>query len=155
MAPERGPRLGLGAIAVAGLAISAYLTAERAAGRAPTCVVGGGCATVQGSRYAELAGVPVAVLGLLAFAALLLAACLPGTPGRLLGLFSALVGVGFSAWLTGVELGILHAVCSWCAASAILMVLALAVAATRALGASAPAPQRAPGPGELSRAADR
>jgi uncharacterized membrane protein len=136
---ERGRRITLGAIALAGLAISAYLTAERAAGKAPACVLGGGCATVQGSRYADVAGVPVAVLGLLAYAALLLAALLPGTPGRVLGLFTALVGAGFSAWLTGVELGILHAVCSWCAASAVLMVLALAVCAARALWAPAPA----------------
>ena len=89
-APGEGVlRLALGAVALAGLGVAGYLTAVRASGGDPACVVGGGCTTVQESEYAELAGVPVAVLGLLAYGALLVAAILPGPLGRALGLFLA------------------------------------------------------------------
>lgn len=126
-------RVALGAVAVAGLGVSAYLTAVRASGDAPACVVGGGCQTVQESEYSELAGIPVAVLGLLAYAGLLLAALLPGPAGRALGLFTALVSFGFSAWLTYAELVLIDAVCAWCVTSAALVTLALILTAARAV----------------------
>jgi uncharacterized membrane protein len=116
---------------VLGLAVSGYLTLERYTGGAVACVVGSGCTAVQDSEYSELAGVPVAVLGLVAYGVLLAAALLPDLPGRLLGLFTALVGVGFSGWLTYVELAIIEAVCSWCVASQVIIVLALAAAVLR------------------------
>ncbi len=141
---ERGLRIGLGAVALCGLAVSAYLTYERAVGGAPACVVGQGCATVQRSQYSEVAGVPVAVLGLIAYGLLLAAALLPGTPGRALGLFTAGVGVAFSAWLTYAELFLIDAVCAWCVTSAILMVAALALAGLRALRDRAPAGEGPP-----------
>ena len=93
-------RICLGVISVAGLGVAGYLVTVRLEGDAPTCIVGGGCKTVQESEYSELAGIPVAVLGLVAYVALLVAACIPGPPGRALGLFTALVSFGFSAWLT-------------------------------------------------------
>ena len=126
-------RVALGAVAVAGLGVSAYLTAVRASGDAPACVVGGGCQTVQESEYSELAGIPVAVLGLLAYAGLLVAALLPGPAGRALGLFTALVSFGFSAWLTYAELVLIDAVCAWCVTSAALVTLALILTAARAV----------------------
>lgn len=141
-------RAGLAAVAVAGLGVAGYLTAARAAGDDPVCVIGGGCSTVQDSEYAELAGVPVAVLGLVAYATLLVAALVAGALGRALGLFTAVVGVGFSAWLTYVELFVIEAICAWCVASAVLIVLALVLAAARArVGTSAPRPE---GEGALS-----
>ncbi len=45
---------------------------------------------------------------------------------------TALVGFGFSLYLTYLELFVIDAICQWCVASAILMALSLAVAATRA-----------------------
>ena len=100
-------------------------------------MIGGGCHTVQQSEYSELAGIPVAVLGLVAYAVLLVAAILPGPAGRALGLFTALVGVGFSAWLTYAELVLIDAVCAWCVTSAILITLALILTAVRAFRAGA------------------
>ena len=95
-------------------------------------MIGGGCHTVQQSEYSELAGIPVAVLGLVAYATLLVAAILPGPLGRALGLFTAVVGVGFSAWLTYAELVLIEAVCAWCVSSAVLITLALILTAWRA-----------------------
>ena len=54
-------------VALAGLGIATYLTAVHYAGGEPVCAVAHGCATVQQSDYAALAGVPVAVLGLLGY----------------------------------------------------------------------------------------
>ena len=149
---ELGLRVALAALAVAGLCVSGYLTAVRLAGDDPVCVVGGGCHTVQQSEYATLAGIPVAVLGLVGYGALLVAAILPGQPGRALGLFTALVSFGFSAYLTFAELFIIDAICAWCVTSAVLITLALVVAILRAAGASgAPSAPPDASPGALAR----
>ncbi|MEW6582986.1 MAG: vitamin K epoxide reductase family protein [Actinomycetota bacterium] len=138
---ERALRVALAVVAVAGLGVSIYLTVERARGRAPSCVVGGGCGTVQASRYAELAGIPVAWLGIAGYAGLLTAAALPGAAGGALGLLVAVIAAGFSGWLTYVELGILHAVCFWCVTSAVLVGIALLICVARlAVAAPRPAP---------------
>ena len=52
------------ASAIAGLAIATYLTIVHYAGGDPVCAIAHGCATVQSSAYAKLAGIPVALLGL-------------------------------------------------------------------------------------------
>jgi uncharacterized membrane protein len=131
---ETALRIGLGVVSVAGLAVAGYLTAVRLEGDSPSCIVGGGCKTVQESEYSELAGIPVAVLGLLAYVGLLAAALLPGPLGRALGLFVGLVSFGFSMWLTYAELFIIEAICAWCVTSAVLVTLALILAALRAFG---------------------
>ena len=68
----------------------------------------------------------------MAYATLLVAAILPGPFGRALGLFTAVVGVGFSAWLTYAELVLIGAICAWCVSSAVLITLALVLTAWRA-----------------------
>jgi uncharacterized membrane protein len=128
---ETGLRRALAAVALAGLGIAAYLTAERAAGHAVACPIGGGCETVQSSRYAEVAGVPVAWLGLVGYALLLVAALWAGPPGRVLGLFVATAGIGFTAWLTYAEVALIDAICAWCVASAVLMSAAFVLAILR------------------------
>jgi uncharacterized membrane protein len=141
---ERALRIALAVVAVAGLAVAGYLTAVRAAGDDPACVIGGGCHTVQNSEYSELAGIPVAVLGLLAYAVLLGAAIAAGPLARTVGLFTALVGVGFSAYLTYLELFVIDAICAWCVSSAVLIVIALVITILRARAGSAPDPEGPP-----------
>jgi uncharacterized membrane protein len=69
---ERRLRLGMCLLAVAGLAVAGYLTYVHYAGIEPICAGGGGgCERVQTSSYAELAGIPVVVLGLIGYAAIL------------------------------------------------------------------------------------
>ena len=103
------------AVAGLGLAIAGYLVFVHYSGSEPVCAIAHGCTVVQTSRYASLAGVPVALLGLLAYAALLAALAFDRRSAAAL---VALTGAGFSAWLTYVELAILDAVCVWCVASA-------------------------------------
>jgi uncharacterized membrane protein len=109
-----------------GLLISAYLTWVHYMGVVPVCVGGsGGCKTVQTSIYATILGVPVAVLGLVGYSGLLLSVSLRGEVGIYLGFLVALVGTLFSAYLTYLELFVIHAICEWCLASAAVMVAAL------------------------------
>jgi uncharacterized membrane protein len=130
---ERRLRVAIATLAIIGLAISTYLTVVRLQGDSPTCVVGGSCAAVQSSAYAELAGIPVPVLGLMGYGALAASAALAGVPGRLIGLLAGIVGFGFSMWLTYVELWVIAAICTWCITSAVVITLAAALATWRAV----------------------
>ena len=131
----RALRLATAVLALAGAGIAGYLTWVHYAGLDPVCVGGGGgCERVQTSRWAELAGVPVALLGLGAYVAILASLALPEDPGRSVAAFISLVGFGFSAWLTYVELVEIEAVCQWCVASAVVMTALALVSATRMLG---------------------
>ena len=91
-------------LAALGFLISAYLTWTHFAGLTPVCTGSGeGCATVQSSRYATVLGVPVALLGLVAYGGLIFSATLWGEAGIYLGFLISLVGTLFSAYLTYVE----------------------------------------------------
>ena len=107
-------RLAAAAVAVVGLAIAGYLTAVHYSGGEPVCAISHGCATVQQSAYADLAGIPVAVLGLAGYVAILASLVRDGERERTATAFLALAGFGFSAWLTYVEVVRLDAICIWC-----------------------------------------
>ena len=125
-------RVALGVLAVVGLVIGAYLTWTHFVGVPPVCISGsGGCEIVQSSRYATIFGVPVATLGVIAYAGLLFSATLRGEVGIYLGLLISLVGTLFSAYLTYLEVFVVGALCQWCLASAAVMVAALVCAAAR------------------------
>jgi uncharacterized membrane protein len=133
-------------LALAGIGIAGYLTWVHYAEVQPICVGGsGGCERVQASRWAELAGIPVAVLGLAGYGAILASLALPEEPGSSAAAFLSLVGFGFSAWLTYVEVVEIEAICQWCVASAIVMTaLALASVARVLRGARRGGPVASP-----------
>jgi uncharacterized membrane protein len=121
---ERRLRLAIAVLAVAGLAIAGYLTYVHYEDIKPFCVAGGGgCEKVQTSDYAKLIGIPVALLGLLGYVAILASLWVRGDAGRLAGAVVALVGFGFSAYLTYREIYTIDAICQWCVASAVVMTL--------------------------------
>lgn len=125
------------AVAVAGLAIATYLTVVHYTGGDPVCAIAHGCATVQQSSYAKLAGIPVAVLGLAGYVAILATLVKDTETTRSLAALLAISGLAFSAWLTYVEIWELEAICIWCVASAICMTLLAGLATTRLLRAPA------------------
>jgi uncharacterized membrane protein len=136
---ERRLRIAVAALALAGLGVAGYLTWVHYGDLEPICAGGsGGCERVQTSEYAELAGVPVALLGLIGYGAILASLALPGDVGRFAGALLALSGFGFSAWLTYVELFEIDAICQWCVASAVIMT-ALAVVTSLRVAAPHPA----------------
>jgi uncharacterized membrane protein len=131
---ERNLRVAAVILALAGIGVATYIAIAEGGGGAPKCLAGGhGCETVAKSHYSHLAGINVAVIGIFGYVALLAAALVPGDAGRFGGFLLALVGFGFSAYLTYLELFVIDAICQWCVASAVLMALSLVVSATRAL----------------------
>jgi uncharacterized membrane protein len=119
------------AVALAGLGIAGYLTVVHYAGGEPVCAIAHGCATVQKSSYSALAGVPVALLGLLGYVAILGSLSGDGERARTLTAVLAFSGFGLSLWLTWVEVGQLHAICIWCVGSALCMTALAGLSAAR------------------------
>ncbi len=133
-------RLATGLLALLGLGIAGYLTYVHYEGLTPLCLAGGGgCEKVQSSDYAELGGIPVAVLGLIGYAGILLSLALPVELGRLAAAFLSLVGFGFSAYLTWAELFRIDAICQWCVASALVMTALAVISIVRLLRYDEPA----------------
>jgi uncharacterized membrane protein len=118
-------RLAAAAVALLGIGVAAYLTVVHYAHVAPICSTGG-CETVQHSSYAELHGVPVALLGLVAYVVVLATTAVRGVPAAALGALVALAGAAFSGYLLWAQLARIHAICQWCVGNdAIVAVLAL------------------------------
>jgi uncharacterized membrane protein len=130
----RATRTASAAVASIGLAIASYLTIVHYTGAAPVCAIAHGCETVQHSSYAKVGGVPVALAGLAGYIALLATLLRDGENWRTATAFIALAGLGFSLWLTWVEVGILHAICIWCVGSALCMAALAALSVARLFG---------------------
>jgi uncharacterized membrane protein len=117
-------RMSAALLSLTGLFISAYLYLYKV-GRIGSLACGtGGCETVQLSPWSRIGGVEVALIGVLGYGGLLalsLAALQPGLGGRRwpAALLASLAGIGvlFTAYLTYLELFVIHAICRWCVAS--------------------------------------
>jgi uncharacterized membrane protein len=115
-------------LALVGLLVATYLWLYKIGVLGQLQCGTGSCEYVQASRYAELFGVPVALYGVAGYATLLvlgLAGLQPGfAADRRVSVLLALlatIGFGFSLYLTAIELFVLHAICRWCVASAVIM----------------------------------
>ena len=130
-------RMGAALMSLLGLFVSAYLYLYKI-GRIGALACGsGGCETVQTSQWSRFAGVEVALIGVIGYVALLAVALIALQADRRwpTDLLAALAagGVLFSAYLTYLELFVIHAICRWCVGSAviILSILILALLARR------------------------
>jgi uncharacterized membrane protein len=118
-----------------GIGIAGYLVYVHYTDTKVLCSISHGCETVQKSKYSKLAGVPVALLGLVGYVGILVTLFIHSETGRLAGAGMALVGLGFSGWLTYLEAARIHAWCQWCVGSAIVMTLLTVVLVWRLLAA--------------------
>jgi len=135
----RSLRITLTVLTMAGLGIAGYLTYVHYADIQPVCTAGDSCIKVQSSVYSELAGVPVALIGLLGYVSilgLLLARENENTRFAMMAL--TLVGFAFSGYLTYRELFSIHAICEWCASSAVIMTILMLLAMWRFLRGESP-----------------
>lgn len=116
---------------------AAYLLIYKLTSAQAMCLGSGECSTVNSSRYSEINGIPVSLLGLLAYLAIIVIHALElhsrfiEKHGNLLVFGLSLLGVLFSAYLTYVELYIIHAVCPFCVASAVLITIIFILAIIR------------------------
>jgi uncharacterized membrane protein len=115
------------ALALLELIVAAYLEIERARGRSVACPIGGGgCETVQHSRYSKLAGVPLPLLGLFGAAAMFATTLAADPRARTAAFVLAVAGALFSLYLASLQAFEIHAYCAWCLSSAVIWI-ALAV----------------------------
>jgi uncharacterized membrane protein len=136
-AGERRLGIAILVLCLLGIADAGYLTYVHYAGLKVLCLASGSCETVQSSRWAKLDGIPVAVLGLIGYIVIVLSLRVRGELGRAAGFGVAVIGFGFSMYLTYRELFTIKAICQWCVASAILMTALVIVTALRFVRASA------------------
>jgi uncharacterized membrane protein len=110
-------------LSILGLAVSAYLTYEHFAlsgGQQLSCPIGGkSCTAVTTSPQSKLLGVPVALLGLLYYVAMVVLnlpalwrASIPAV--KWVRLAAGAAGMVFVLWLVYAELYLIHAICMWC-----------------------------------------
>jgi uncharacterized membrane protein len=138
-------RVTLIVLTAIGVCLAAYLTYLHYSGTTPPCSIKGNpCSQVQKSRYSELVGVPVALIGLLGYIAILGSLLAPeGENSRLATMSFALVGFGFSAYLTYRELFTLHKICEWCVGSATLVTIIMCLSVWRFLRGDVSGPDTA------------
>lgn len=115
-----------------GGAIAAYLTVVHYAHISPICTTGG-CEKVQQSSYAKAAGIPVAVLGLVAYAGVLLTAAVRGLPAALAGSVIGLASLAFSGYLLWAQLARIHAICQWCIGNDVVIAVIAVLCVARVL----------------------
>jgi uncharacterized membrane protein len=120
-------------LAVLGVGVAGYLVYVHYANIDPVCNIAHGCHKVQTSSYAKLAGIPVALLGLIGYVVILGALLVRGETARMVAALTALVGFGFSMYLTYRELFTIDAICQWCVLSAVVMTLLAGVCTWRLL----------------------
>lgn len=121
-------------LAVLGLGVAGYMAYIEITHVAAVCGPVGECNVVQTSQYATIAGIPVAVLGLVFYLATLVLWAVQRSgagkwarPGALALLGLAVFGVLFSIYLTLLELFVIHAVCMWCLSSALITTLTMLI----------------------------
>jgi uncharacterized membrane protein len=135
-------RMSAAFLSLAGLFISGYLYLYKI-GKIGSLACGtGGCETVQLSSWSRFAGVEVALIGTLGYVGLLILSLVslqPPAAGQRwpTKLLAALAGIGvaFALYLTYLELFVIHAICRWCVASAVIIlgVFVMALLDQRAL----------------------
>jgi uncharacterized membrane protein len=122
--PSRARWVGVGSLvfAIAGLLISIYLTVEHfTTSTLLACPDSAtiNCQKVTTSHWSHVGPVPVAVLGLVYFAAMT-ALCAPiawrHTPLDRIRVSAAAVGVASAVYLVWIELFRINAICLWCSA---------------------------------------
>lgn len=143
-------------LSVGGVLVSGYLSVKRFTGGSLACTRWAECDVVNNSVYAKIYGVPVAFIGLAGYLVLVCLAMAAlqtgGATQRRLQAFSfllALGGVGFSVYLTYLEIYVIEAICFWCVISAILITLLTLLSGMNLWRVSQESPHTSPTPSSL------
>ena len=125
------------ALVILGLLVSIYMTIYKITSNNAMCLGSGDCSTVNASRYSEVYGIPVAVFGVLGYAAILATLFFETRntffkQNSTLMIFGmALTGFLFTLWLIYVEVAILKALCPFCVTSQTAMTIIFIIAVMR------------------------
>jgi len=125
------------ALTIIGLLVSIYMTIYKLTDNESMCIGNGGCSVVNSSKYSEVNGIPVAVVGMIGYAAILGILWLERKPGffksngamMLFGI--TLMGFLFTVWLIYVEIALIKALCPFCLTSQVVMTLIFILSVVR------------------------
>jgi uncharacterized membrane protein len=123
----RSLRLGVALLALIGAGIAGYLTYTHFKGTAPVCLTSG-CEVVQRSRWSELLGIPVALLGLLAYLSIVATTLVRHPLSKQAGATMAVTALGFNLYLLYIQAYEIGRYCTWCVSNEIVSALLAPVA---------------------------
>jgi uncharacterized membrane protein len=124
-------------LTIIGLLVSIYMTIYKITSNDSMCIGSGDCKTVNASRYAEVYGIPVAVLGVAGYSAILAVLLLERRGGffqenaSLLFFGLSLTGFLFTLYLIYVEVALIKAYCPFCITSQTVMTLIFIISVIR------------------------
>ena len=121
--------IALVAFTIVGLLVSIYMTIYKITSNDSMCIGSKDCSVVNQSRYSEISGIPVAVIGVLGYAVILAVLLLERNPGffkqngtmLLFGL--SLTGFLFTLYLIFLETALIKAYCPFCITSQAAMTI--------------------------------
>jgi uncharacterized membrane protein len=130
-------------LACLGLLDSIYLLIYKLTGNTSMCIGSGGCHDVNFSPYSEIGGIPVSAFGIFAFLVIggilllerRLTIAKENGPLAIFGI--SLAGVVFTAYLTWLEVYVIHAICPFCVAAATIITLIFILAIIRLISQTA------------------
>ncbi len=126
---NRLARWSIPLIVLAGLGVAGYLAAVELSQSEAVCGLVGNCNVVQSSPYAQVFGIPIGVLGIVGYAAILVLWGIQqfthiDAITNLLRV-GVMLGALFSIYLTFLEPFVIGATCLWCLSSAVIMLFLL------------------------------
>ena len=125
------------ALTIVGLLVSIYMTIYKVTSNEAMCIGSSGCSEVNASRYSEINGIPVAVLGVIGYAAILGLLFIEQRPGFLQDNGSmiffgiSLIGFLFTVYLIYLEVALIKAYCPFCLASQAVMTIIFIISVIR------------------------
>ncbi len=128
-------------VSLVGLADAIYLTVEHLAGRSVKCTIVSGCSEVLSSQYATVGGIPLALVGAIAYFVVFSLATLAAFGYKGVGkLLTFVVGVMFitSLWLVYLQAFVIKAFCQFCLLSALVTFVLTGLAVAIVARASRP-----------------
>ena len=125
------------AVSVLGLLVAIYMTIYKVTSNDAMCLGSGDCSTVNASRYSEVNGIPVGLIGVFGYLAILVVHFMERgrgffkENGTLLIFGMALTGFLFTVWLIYVEFALLKALCPFCLTSQVAMTIIFIISVMR------------------------
>lgn len=125
------------ALAIIGLFVSIYMTIYKVTSNEAMCIGSTGCSEVNASRYSEINGIPVAVLGVIGYATILALLFLENRLsffqeyGSLIFFGVSLMGFLFTLYLVYLEVALIKAYCPFCLASQAVMIVIFIISVIR------------------------
>lgn len=125
------------ALAVIGLLVSIYMTIYKVTSNEAMCIGSSGCSEVNASRYSEINGIPVAVLGVIGYSTILALLFLETRlsffqeNGTMIFFGISLMGFLFTLYLIYLEVALIKAYCPFCLASQAVMIIIFIISVIR------------------------